>query len=84
MEILKRNKSKPTAPKSSELQDVGGGDYQLPVPTGLAPVYANPEFSRTADALIEAIRHQIVDVEAREYTGKEVLETAKAILESRA
>lgn len=70
-------------PKNSNPQDVAGGDYSVPVPKGLDPVFANPEFSKAADALIEAIRHQFVTVQAEEMDGKKILETANKILESR-
>lgn len=85
---MKPVKFKPSAKKApvvapvSNTQGVEVEPEGQPV-EGLDKVYANPEFSKAADNLINVIERQIVFTEARPYHKDEVLDTANKILQGR-
>lgn len=62
---------------------VADGDYTMPVEPALNPVFSNPEFSKAADALIEAVRHRLCTVDGHVYDRGIIVDIARQILESR-
>lgn len=67
-----------------QTKDVADGDYSVAVPSELEPVFANPEFSKATDSLIEAIKHYYVVVKAEEYDRNKVIDVATQLLKQRA
>jgi hypothetical protein len=73
----------PKTTTKNSTKTVASGDFDVTAPATLDPVYTNPEFSKAADQLIEAIKRDLVWKNSEAYDGSKVLDIATKILESR-